>query len=57
VLAFNIDPDFGDALDGLIMVDLLDSDPRTLERYMGRAEAAAFLDYHAKALTQRRIAG
>ena len=52
VLAFNIDPDFGDALDGLIMVDLLDSDRRTLERYMGRAEAEAFLAYHKRRLTR-----
>ncbi len=51
VLAFNIDPDFGDALDGLIMVDLLDSDLRTLERYMGRTEAAAFRAYHAEVLS------
>ncbi|MFQ3639909.1 MAG: hypothetical protein SNJ62_07860, partial [Chloracidobacterium sp.] len=52
VLAFNVDPDFGDALDGLIMVDLLDSDPRTLERYMGRDEARAFRAYHAETLTR-----
>lgn len=52
VLAFNLDPDFGDALDGLIMVDLLDSDVRTLERYMGRTEAEAFRAYHAAALAR-----
>ncbi|MCS7078860.1 MAG: lysophospholipid acyltransferase family protein [Chloracidobacterium sp.] len=52
VLAFNIDPDFGDALDGLIMVDLLDSDRRTLERYMGRAEAEAFLAYHQRRMSR-----
>ncbi|MGQ9896457.1 MAG: lysophospholipid acyltransferase family protein [Acidobacteriota bacterium] len=55
VLAFNLDPDFGDALDGLIMVDLLDSDIRTLERYMGSAEAAAFRAYHAKTLMQSQM--
>ncbi|OYT73051.1 MAG: glycerol acyltransferase [Chloracidobacterium sp. CP2_5A] len=51
-LAFNIDPDFGDALDGLVMVDLIDSDRRTLERYMGRAEAEAFRAYHERRLTR-----
>lgn len=52
VLAFNLDPDFGDALDGLIMVDLLDSDRRTLERYMGRDEAEAFLAYHRRRMSR-----
>lgn len=43
LLAFNVDRDFANALDGLIVVDLLQADQRQLERYMGKAGLAAFL--------------
>jgi hypothetical protein len=33
-------------MDGLIVVDLIQTDRKTLERYMGREGAAAFLAYH-----------
>lgn len=46
LLAFNIDPDFSDVLDGLILVDLTKTDTKVLERYMGRDNVAAFLHYH-----------
>ncbi|MCM0756865.1 lysophospholipid acyltransferase family protein [Desulfovibrio aminophilus] len=46
LLGFNEDPDFGDCMDGLIMVDLLDTDPRVLTRFMGAEEARAFLAFH-----------
>jgi len=46
LLGFNIDPDFNDALDGLIMVDLRNTDVRTLQKYMGRQEARQFLEFH-----------
>ncbi len=46
VLGFNTDDQFGDALDGLIMVDLRASEPRMLARYMGEEGAAEFLAYH-----------
>ncbi|HEX4985313.1 MAG TPA: GNAT family N-acyltransferase [Burkholderiales bacterium] len=49
LLAFGADESFGNALDGLIMVDLRGSDPRMLARYMGEAGAAAFLAWHAAA--------
>lgn len=53
VLGFNTDDQFGDALDGLILVDLRASDPRILARYMGDEGAAGFLAYHgADALRQ-----
>jgi putative hemolysin len=45
LLAFNVDRDFSDALDGLIVVDLLKTEPRLLDRYLGREEAKAFLDF------------
>ena len=44
LLAFNVDPKFGNCLDGLIVVDLARTDARLLERYMGAAGAKKFLD-------------
>jgi putative hemolysin len=46
LLGFNVDPGFANALDGLILVDLTKTEPRLLERYLGKGEAAAFLKYH-----------
>ncbi|MCZ7555161.1 MAG: lysophospholipid acyltransferase family protein [Bacteroidia bacterium] len=43
LLGFNIDPDFSNVLDGLILVDLTKTDRRMLERYMGAEGADAFL--------------
>ena len=55
VLGFNTDHEFGDALDGLIMVDLRASDPHLLARYMGEEGAAEFLAFHgASARALRR---
>lgn len=45
LLAFNVDPQFSDALDGLIVVDLTKTPPKLLERYLGKAESARFLEY------------
>ncbi len=42
-LGFNVDPAFGDVLDGLMLVDLAEVEPAILARYMGREEAARFL--------------
>lgn len=47
ILGFNIDPDFGDVLDGLVLVDLTAVDRGVLNRYFGTEGAAAFLAYHA----------
>ena len=47
LLAFSVDPDFGDALDALMMVDLATVAPAILARYFGRTGAAAFLARHA----------
>ena len=43
LVAFHVDRRFADALDGLIVVDLRKTDPRVLERYMGKEGAAQFL--------------
>jgi len=47
LLGFNLDRDFADTLDGLIMVDVRQVDAAVLERYMGERGAAAFRAYHA----------
>jgi putative hemolysin len=46
LLGFNTDPDFSDALDGLMRIDLRNSDPKVLSRYMGEDGARTFLAYH-----------
>jgi putative hemolysin len=47
LLGFNLDRNFGDALDGLILVDLLQTDRTILQRYMGHEKSREFLRYHA----------
>lgn len=47
LLGFNVDPQFSNALDGLILVDLLKADHRLLERYMGKENFHFFLSYHS----------
>jgi hypothetical protein len=49
VLAFNVDPAFGDALDALMTVDLTEVDRRLLDRYFGRSAARSFLERHSSA--------
>lgn len=46
LLGFNVDPKFSNALDGLILVDLIRTEPKLLERYLGKPEAARFLNFH-----------
>lgn len=46
LLAFNVDPQFSSVVDGLIMVDLSQSSPKTLRRYMGNEVAEAYFKYH-----------
>ena len=45
LLGFNVDPKFANALDGLILVDLTKTDPKLLERYLGKSEAKSFLEF------------
>jgi hypothetical protein len=47
LLGFNVDPHFGNVLDGLMLVDLLEVGPKVLDRYMGRENATAFRAFHA----------
>jgi putative hemolysin len=50
LLAFNIDSHFSDVLDGLILVDLLDTPERILFRYLGKDGTREFLSYHEEFL-------
>jgi putative hemolysin len=46
--AFNVDPKFQNCLDGLIVVDLAQTERRLLERYFGIEGAREFLDKNCK---------
>ncbi|MGA2273022.1 MAG: GNAT family N-acyltransferase [Bryobacteraceae bacterium] len=46
LLAFNVDRGFSHVLDALIMVDLRSAPTAILERYFGKPEAAAFVQWH-----------
>ena len=46
ILAFNVDPDFGDCLDGLILVDLRRTDAKVRAHYMGADADATFRAHH-----------
>ncbi len=46
ILSFNIDKLFSDVMDGLIVVDLLQTERKTLERYMGSEGLFTFLAHH-----------
>lgn len=46
LLAFNVDRKFSNVLDGLVFVDLRNTEPAVLERYMGREPASRFRERH-----------
>jgi putative hemolysin len=46
IAGFNVDPAFGNVLDGLIIVDLTKTEPRMRERYLGRDGSRQFLAYY-----------
>lgn len=48
MLAFNVDSDFSDVVDALMVVDLTRTNQKLLERYMGKEGYAGFSEYHAK---------
>lgn len=51
LVGFNIDHNFSDVVDGLIIVDLLKSNPDNLKRYMGDEEYDGYISYHIKSDT------
>jgi hypothetical protein len=48
LLAFNVDPDFSNSLDALILTELRTAPVSILERCMRRPGTKAFLDFHAR---------
>ncbi len=48
LLGFNVDPEFSDVLDGLMMVDLPRANPALLARHMGQEAATAYVAHHAQ---------
>ncbi len=52
LLGFNIDPNFSDVLDGLIWVDLSETNPKILERFMGKEGTRGFLQFHKRQGTE-----
>jgi len=54
LLAFNVDKNFSDVLDGLVLVDLRKTDPARLETYMGKEGVGRFLEYHGACVAASR---
>lgn len=50
LLAFNLDPDFGNVIDGLLLVDLPQTEPKQLQRYMGHAGYQCYMTKHRQTL-------
>ncbi len=48
--SFNVDAKFSNALDALVVLDLLQSDAKLLERYMGKHGLQLFLEHHSRAV-------
>lgn len=48
LLSFNVDKAFSSCLDGLILVNVTQTDPRLLGKYMGEGVCAAYLKHHEK---------
>ena len=46
ILGFNVDPEFNNAIDCLLWVDLAQTEPTLLRKYMGAQSAENFLAYH-----------
>ena len=49
LLGFNVDPEFSNVVDGLILVDLTKTKAKVLEKYMGKDGLAGFLAFHGVA--------
>jgi putative hemolysin len=46
LLSFNVDKDFSSVIDGLILVDLTETEPRLLAKYMGEDACRQWLERH-----------
>lgn len=43
---FNVDPEFGHVVDGILSVDLLETDPKILEKYLGKSGVGNLNAWH-----------
>ncbi len=53
LMGFNVDPDFGNVLDGLILIDVPSIDERVMKKYLGAETGEAYLRYHEAASAAR----
>ncbi|GEP42265.1 lysophospholipid acyltransferase family protein [Brevifollis gellanilyticus] len=49
ILSFNVDKEFSSVVDGLILVDLTETEPKLLAKYMGEEKCQAYLARHREA--------
>ncbi len=56
IAGFNLDTAFGNVIDGLIIVDLTKTEPRMLDRYLGKDGVRMFLEYHEELRRDRVVA-
>jgi putative hemolysin len=56
-LGFNVDPEFSDVVDGLVLVDLLKMNRRLMRFYFSDEGAARFVAHHAEADAKLRAEG
>jgi len=47
ILSFNVDKQFSSVIDGLILVDLTETEPKLLAKYMGEEKCQEWLAKHA----------
>ena len=52
MLSFNVDPEFNDCIDGLVLVDLSKTNERILRQYMGDEGLKTFYAYHEVRLSE-----
>ena len=57
MLGFNVDPDFGNALDCLVLIDLRKTNPRVLRKYMSDAGWERFVQAHRRLRPMPSAAG
>jgi hypothetical protein len=53
LLGVNVDRDFGDAVDALMIVDLTEVGSGILQRYLGKRGSAEFLAWHQRTRPNR----
>lgn len=57
LMGFNVDPDFGNVLDGLILIDVPSIDERVMKKYLGTETGEAYLRYHQSTRVAASISG